>query len=212
MLGRRRECDAGCGQVQHSRWLRAVEGHAGERVRRQPRAPPRRPHGLRILPLSHGCNVTEIGTGPDGAGNSFKMHGDAAEFWSDFCKDARSGLLRQHHRQLLWRIRKSTACGVMLSPPCRNFSQVRADEGIHSPAPLRTVKKNTEMCFAELINNKNNNVRMKLQTLQVIQIFLECRIMVGGASVRTSKHSLFRLKITVGCSPCTCPSIRVCDV
>ena len=28
--------------------------------------------------------------------------------------------------------------------------------------------------------------------------------------VHLSKHSLFRLKITVGCSPCTCPSIRVC--
>ena len=27
--------------------------------------------------------------------------------------------------------------------------------------------------------------------------------------VHISKHSLFRLKITVGCPPCTCPSIRV---
>ena len=72
---------------------------------------------------------------------------------------------------------------------------------------------------------------MKLQTLQMIQIFIECRIMVGGASVHTSKLPLFRLKITVGCRlcaytsihlspdedtlkitvgcpPCTCPSIR----
>ena len=33
--------------------------------------------------------------------------------------------------------------------------------------------------------------------------FFECRIMVGGASVHISKHSLFRLKITVGCRLCT---------
>ena len=33
--------------------------------------------------------------------------------------------------------------------------------------------------------------------------------MVGGASVHTSKHSLFRLKFTVGCPPCTYPSIHV---
>ena len=31
-------------------------------------------------------------------------------------------------------------------------------------------------------------------------------------AVHISKHSLFRLKITVGCQPCTCPSIRVCVV
>ena len=36
--------------------------------------------------------------------------------------------------------------------------------------------------------------------------------MVGGASVHISKHLLFRLKIKVGCPPCTCPSIRVCGV
>ena len=40
---------------------------------------------------------------------------------------------------------------------------------------------------------------MKLQTLQILQIFIECRNMVGGASLRISKHSLFRLQITVGC-------------
>ena len=60
------------------------------------------------------------------------------------------------------------------------------------------------------MNSKNNNVRMKLQTLQVIKIFIECKNIVGGASVHTSKHSLFRLKIMVGCRFCTCPSIRVC--
>ena len=48
-----------------------------------------------------------------------------------------------------------------------------------------------------LINSKNNSVHMKLQTLQKMQLFIECRIMVGGASVHMSKHSLFRLKITV---------------
>ena len=53
---------------------------------------------------------------------------------------------------------------------------------------------------------------MKLQTLLMIQIFIECRIYVGGASVHISKLSLFRLKIAVVCSPCTCPSIRVCGV
>ena len=31
-------------------------------------------------------------------------------------------------------------------------------------------------------------------------------------AVHISKQSLFRLKITVGCPPCTCPSIRVCVV
>ena len=36
--------------------------------------------------------------------------------------------------------------------------------------------------------------------------------MVGGASVHISKHSLFRLKITVGCRLCAYPSIRVCVV
>ena len=44
---------------------------------------------------------------------------------------------------------------------------------------------------------------MKLQTLQVIQIFIECRNIVGGASVHIPKHSLLRLKITVGCRLCT---------
>ena len=72
---------------------------------------------------------------------------------------------------------------------------------------------------------------MKLQTLQILQTFIECRNMVGGASVHISKHALSRLKITVGCltsacpsihvetlkitvgcPPCTYPSIRVCDV
>ena len=33
--------------------------------------------------------------------------------------------------------------------------------------------------------------------------------MVGGASVHTSQHSLFRLKITVGCRLCAYPSIHV---
>ena len=32
---------------------------------------------------------------------------------------------------------------------------------------------------------------MKLQTLQILQILIECRNMVGGASVHMSKHSLF---------------------
>ena len=41
---------------------------------------------------------------------------------------------------------------------------------------------------------------MKLQTLQILQIFIECRNIVGLASVHISKHSLFRLKITVGLS------------
>ena len=33
--------------------------------------------------------------------------------------------------------------------------------------------------MTELINSKNNNVRMKLQLLQMIQIVIECKIMVG---------------------------------
>ena len=33
--------------------------------------------------------------------------------------------------------------------------------------------------------------------------------MVGGASVHISKHSLFRLKITVGCRLCAYPSIHL---
>ena len=49
---------------------------------------------------------------------------------------------------------------------------------------------------------------MKLQTLQILQIVIECRNMVGGASVHISKHSLFRLKITVGCRLCAHPSIH----
>ena len=73
-------------------------------------------------------------------------------------------------------------------------------------------KQITELFLQDLLIPKNNNVRMKLQTLQMIQIFIECKIMVGGASVQISKLSLFRLKIAVGCSPCTCPSIRVCGV
>ena len=51
---------------------------------------------------------------------------------------------------------------------------------------------------------------MKLQTLQMIQIFIECRIMVGCRWwVYVSKHSLFRLQITVGCRLCTYPSIHL---
>ena len=49
---------------------------------------------------------------------------------------------------------------------------------------------------------------MKLLTLQILQIFIECRNMVG-ASVHTSKHSLFRLKITVGCRLSAHPSIHL---
>ena len=48
---------------------------------------------------------------------------------------------------------------------------------------------------------------MKLQMLQILQISVECRNMVGRASLHIS---LFRLKITVGCRLCTCPIIRVC--
>ena len=53
---------------------------------------------------------------------------------------------------------------------------------------------------------------MKLQMLQILQSVIECRNMVGGALVHISKHSLFRLKITVGCRLCAYPSIRVCGV
>ena len=38
------------------------------------------------------------------------------------------------------------------------------------------------------------NVHCSIETLQILQIFIECRNMVGGASVHISKHSLFRLK------------------
>ena len=46
---------------------------------------------------------------------------------------------------------------------------------------------------------------MKLQTLHTLQIFY--RVQDHG---RWSKHSLFRLKITVGCRLCACPNIHVC--
>ena len=52
---------------------------------------------------------------------------------------------------------------------------------------------------------------MKLQTLQILQIFIECRNIVGGASVHISKHSLFRLNITVGCRLCWC-CVDMCGV
>ena len=42
-----------------------------------------------------------------------------------------------------------------------------------------------------LLIPENNNVRMKLQTLQILHIFIECKIMVGGASVHISKHFTF---------------------
>ena len=42
-----------------------------------------------------------------------------------------------------------------------------------------SVSKKYRNNVAELINSKNNNVRMKLQTLQMIRIFIECTIMVG---------------------------------
>ena len=62
------------------------------------------------------------------------------------------------------------------------------------------------------MNSNNNNVRMKLQTFQILQIFIECRNMAGGASVHISKHSLFRLKITVGCRLCIVWCVVVCVV
>ena len=49
---------------------------------------------------------------------------------------------------------------------------------------------------------------MKLQTLQILQIFSECRIMVGGRCTYPSIH-FFVLKITVGCRLCANPSIYV---
>ena len=67
-------------------------------------------------------------------------------------------------------------------------------------------KKITEINFSELINSKNIMSRMKLQTLQILQFLIECRIMVGDASVHISKHSLFHLKITDGCRLCAYPS------
>ena len=70
-----------------------------------------------------------------------------------------------------------------------------------------SVSKKYRNILAGHINSKNI-VRMKLQTLQILQIFIECRIMVGGASEHKSKHSLSRLKITVGCRLCTYPSIH----
>ena len=69
-----------------------------------------------------------------------------------------------------------------------------------------------ELIFAELNNSNDNNVCMKLQTLQIMQILIECRIMLGWPRCTHANKTLFRLKITVGCSPCTCPSIRVCGV
>ena len=50
---------------------------------------------------------------------------------------------------------------------------------------------------------------MKLQTLQILQIFIECRNILGGASVHISKHSLCRLKTTVRCRLCAYPSIHL---
>ena len=59
-------------------------------------------------------------------------------------------------------------------------------------------------------NNKSAEI---LQTLQILQIFNECMVDRGLlTAVYISKHSLFRLKITVGSRLCACPSIRVCGV
>ena len=41
-------------------------------------------------------------------GDALKMHGVAAEFWSDFHRGARSVMVERHLRQLLWRVRKGT--------------------------------------------------------------------------------------------------------
>ena len=51
---------------------------------------------------------------------------------------------------------------------------------------------------------------MILQTLQILQILLR-HVQDHGrlTAVHISKHSLFRLKITVSCPPCTYPSIHV---
>ena len=56
---------------------------------------------------------------------------------------------------------------------------------------------------------KNNNVRMKLQTLQVVQVFIECKIMVGCRLCAYPSIHVETLKITVGCPPCTYPSIHL---
>ena len=71
-----------------------------------------------------------------------------------------------------------------------------------------SVSKKIQKYIFRTCLSKKHNVRMKLQTLQILHIFIECKNMVGGASVHISKHSLFRLKITVGCRLCAYPSIH----
>ena len=84
------------------------------------------------------------------------------------------------------------------------------NSGFHRCRQKYHLRQNDYRCKS-LINSKTISVSkkiqiffygMKLQTSQVIQIFVECRNIVGGASVHISKHSLFRLKITVGCRLC----------
>ena len=65
-----------------------------------------------------------------------------------------------------------------------------------------SVRKNDRIIFCKTYYFQKHNVRMKLQTLQILQIIIECRNIFGGALVHISKHSLFRLKITVGCRLC----------
>ena len=71
-----------------------------------------------------------------------------------------------------------------------------------------SVSKKFRNIFAGRINSKKHNVRMKLQTSQILQIFIECRNILG-ASVHISKHSLCRLKTTVRCRLCAYPSIHL---
>ena len=109
---------------------------------------------------------------------------------------------------------KASLIGIVNLNAWHNATQYHSAENNYRCKSLLNSKtisaiKKYRIILAGLINSKNYNVRMKLQTLQILQIFIECKIMVGGASVHISKHSLFRPKITVGCRLCAYPSIRV---
>ena len=94
-------------------------------LRRQPRAPPRRPHGRPIFPWTgHRCFI-EIGNAAASVSRAVKRRGVLAEIWSSWYGTQQDISVEKTRTLLLKRIRRNTIAGIFLSPPTRTFSKAR---------------------------------------------------------------------------------------
>ena len=82
------------------------------------------------------------------------------------------------------------------TPPCVRLGRLsvyRQHARVQDHGRLTAVRISKHSLFLSISRSVVDCAHKKLQTLQKLQIFIECKIMVGWP-------------------PCTCPSIRVCGV